>query len=183
MNERRAERRCSSLTYVHLVQPPIANSEVSSLRDEPARVRQLRTSDFYMIGARPAAVFSEISVDAERQSIAFTITVQTIGSDSGLILLDAIISDHSFEFDGIGVRTQLHSRELVIQYMLKGECIRVSILTPDGLLIARGRQVSWLTGLNHARELATYDRIWDIHNSNHRRCAHAEPFGHAVSTP
>jgi hypothetical protein len=159
MNELRAERRRSNFTHVHLVHEPISNSDASSLMDEPARVRQLRTSDFYMIGARPVAIFSNITVDEQYGGIEFTITVPTVGSDSGLILFMELISDHAPKFDNIAVK--MNEGLLWFEYVLGGETVGVlAAFTPDKLLMERGRHAPWLRGLHHSRDLATYDLLY-----------------------
>jgi len=156
--EPRAERRISNFAHAHLVHAPVANSEVSSLKENAEVVRQLRQSDFYMIGARPSAKFIGISASGDKGDIAFTIEVPGMPADTGILVVNTLVADVDLEFEGIAVK--MNATLLWLELLNNGEAVGTIAFTPDRLLMERGRHTRWIRGLDRARELATYDLLY-----------------------
>ena len=73
-----------------LVCTPIPNSAASKLVGNEAAMAIIRQSDFYMIGGRPQAFFSDFYHDPKTGRFHFTLEVAGGEKDSGSILLEQI---------------------------------------------------------------------------------------------
>lgn len=65
----------SKLSTLKLVFPAMSNQEAHWFKDDPAVAVRLKTSDFYMIGARAEAKFTEIKMDQEAKVARFNFLV------------------------------------------------------------------------------------------------------------
>lgn len=69
------------LTSLRLVYPPISNQEAVWVEDDEDVVELLRTSDFYMIGARAEAKFSDFDADPETQTLRLKVNIGNTWAD------------------------------------------------------------------------------------------------------
>src|SRR5580704_12316122 len=68
----------SKVSMLELVYPPISNQEAVQLQHDPEVEALLRESDFYMIGGRAEARFTDIAVDQTTHVMNFNMTVADI---------------------------------------------------------------------------------------------------------
>jgi hypothetical protein len=71
----------SNISMLELVYPPMSNQEADWFKDDPEFEPLLRESDFYVIGGRPEAKFSDFEKDDDEWVLRFTMTVEGGPSD------------------------------------------------------------------------------------------------------
>ena len=146
---------------LELVYPPVSSYEAEWLKQDLEVQELLRSSDFYLIGARAEAKFTDVDCDAGYG-------ILTVGIDAGSGLHDDVnidlgaltrsrcvedFEDLTFDlgpkilkvYGGTGADVDADSAELLEWF------------TTEKLIHERGRFVPWLTGFSRFREFATYD--------------------------
>ncbi|WP_133125666.1 hypothetical protein [Xanthomonas prunicola] len=147
------------IASVDLICPPIANSSVSQISKNKNVVKILRLSDFYMIGGRAKAIFSDVHADDEGR-VHFEIQVQGGASDKGFIdtgLLPPVANINEEVEVTIGVS------DISIIFCKKeksGTRTVVASFHPEDLLWRRGRAEEFIGGLEKYLELASYDLLY-----------------------
>jgi hypothetical protein len=143
-----------------LVCPPIPNSAAAKLVGNDAAEAIIRQSDFYMIGGRPQASFSDIYHDPDTGRLHFSLEVAGGKKDSGSILLDYIPYPKEIP-DDFDIRVKFGD-SLIAVYVVHedGKEEPIEAFTPDGVLMRRGRKEYLIGGLDSYLDLATYDLLY-----------------------
>jgi len=150
----------SKLSVLKLVYPPISNQEAVWIQDNPDVEMQLRESDFYMIGGRAEAKFSDIEVDQEEHVIMFNMNVEDGISSKGqinILKLPNLIEQNRENLF-------LEAGEKIIRLWdgpINGENSSVlDWFTSEKLLWDRWRGKSGIEGLGGYRDMTTYDLLY-----------------------
>ena len=143
-----------------LVCPPIPNSLAVELTGNDAAESVIRQSDFYMIGGRPQATFSEFRHDIKTGRFHFDIGVAGGKKDSGSILLDEISHIKNSPSD-LNVNIRFCDSQIgVFEVHENGSEEIIAAFTPDDVLMRRGRKESLIEGFDSYIDLATYDLLY-----------------------
>lgn len=146
------------VSRLDLVYPPISNQEAVWLERDPDVQDQLRASDFYMIAARPEAKFTEIEIDEQAHTVSFNVRVGDGLCEPGVLRLPEIpgIEGH----DGYW----LEAGEKLFRAWdgpIRAEGSNVlDWFTTEKLLWDKSRGVPGVEGLEHVRDLMTYDLLY-----------------------
>jgi hypothetical protein len=150
----------SKLSTLKLVFPAMSNQEAHWFKDDPAVATQLKTSDFYMIGARAEAKFSEIEMDQQAAVARFNFLVHGHAPEP--------VEIHFHELPGCVEKTPdelcLEASEKHINIWSGPPRAPGSELmdqfTTERLLLARSHNRSGIRGLNRYLEFLTYDLLY-----------------------
>ena len=148
----------SQLSFLETVYPPFTNREVNNLTDARNKhiVARLKTSNLYMIGARPLTKFEDVIANEAENIISVKITVGGAVKDFGKIFIDQIPSlPDRFtvawdDFD-IQVGNRLPDSNLI-------NCHKS--FTPDSIYWDKSRGAEYLEGFNNAPEVSNYDLLY-----------------------
>jgi hypothetical protein len=149
----------SKVSMLELVFPPISNQEAVQLQHDPEVEALLRESDFYMIGGRAEARFTDIAVDQKTHVMNFNMTVGNIKDPVQLHLkalpgvAEAEAEGHWLEAGEKGIRIWDGPIKEVSSQVLDW-------FTTEKLLWDRSLRVPGIEGLARYRELATYDLLY-----------------------
>ncbi|MGY6000047.1 hypothetical protein [Stenotrophomonas maltophilia] len=147
------------IASVDLILPPIANSKATQASSNPNVVSLMRTSDFYMIGARAQATFFDTDIDEDSYHVTFGIRVQGGAEGRGYI-----------DIERLPPRVSLGDIPLVIKFSDSliaffkhedsGDHVLIASFTPEDILWRRGRKEEFVGGLSNHLELASYDLLY-----------------------
>jgi hypothetical protein len=150
------------LTTLRTVYPPISNADAVRLMRDPAVEALLRTSDFYMIGGRAQAHIIDPVINQDTNEMTFNFVVGDKKPSTVRIALR--------ELPGV---VQLNGKEVLVEIDQAGSGFRiwdgpalaegsdvVEWFTTEKLLWDRARGRAGIYGLDHVRELATYDLLY-----------------------
>lgn len=153
----------SKITALRTVYPPIANSDVRRLKNDPEVEAMLRRSDFYMIAGRALGRLRNQNFNTEEGVLTFDFVVGDVVQGGAEIRLAELP----------GVRDLSDNVDFVVEFDGAGSGFRVwngtphaegsSILewfTAESLLWHRARGRPGIGGLDNLRELATYDLLY-----------------------
>ncbi len=142
-----------------LVCPPIPNSSLSGISQNKEVVQILRRSDFYMIGGRARAHYTDVTVDDEGK-VCFGIQVQGGARGNGFIDIRAIPPIAAIDGD---VRISFGYSENFLNFYRvgeNGEKTLVAKFHPEDILWRRGRRERFISGLENHLDLACYDLLY-----------------------
>lgn len=152
----------NKLTVLTTVYPPISNADAVRLMRIPAVEEMLRTSDFYMIGARAQARLSNPRFDHDRNEMNFDFL---IGDEPPCPVRVALQ-----ELPGVKA---LEGEKFIVEFDEAGAGFRVwdkagpkadeepaEWFTTEKLLWDRTRGRPGIYGLDNCRDLATYDLLY-----------------------
>jgi len=147
------------LSTLDLICGPIPNGRAKEVMLDEDAVRLLKTSDFYMIGGRAEAKFSEFRLE-EPGLLKFQIAVLGGAVSVGAIRIFDVPPLKNLD-DGtkIGIR---HTEDFVSFLTFEGdsqETLRAAFGTED-ILWRRGRKESFIEGFDNHLELACYDLLY-----------------------
>lgn len=151
----------SKITALRTVYPPISNALAVTLMHDPEVEALLRNSDFYMIGGRAKAHFTQPIVDPDAEVIEFDFVVGDKSSPVKIVLRELPAIAHG------------GCPALEIEFDAEGSGFRVWKVGPDGepsdllewfttekLLWDRAHGRPGIYGLDNLRELGTYDLLY-----------------------
>lgn len=155
-------KNVSKISHLELVVPPLSSQEAFKLKDDHRAERQMRESDFYMIAGKAAYRFQldPGSIDVKRGIVSLAIMSGDAEMDRGTLTLgdlpfcsDRGVSDFRFAF----------TEEQI--FLIDGDSVPeserlVNSFTPEGLLWARSRNVSGITGFDRFQQLSAYDLLY-----------------------
>jgi hypothetical protein len=152
----------NKLTVLTTVYPPISNADAVRLMRVPAVEEMLRTSDFYMIGARAQARLSNPQFDQDTNEMRFDFS---IGDRSPSLVKVALQ-----ELPGVKA---LKGEDFIVEFDNAGSGFKVwdgtgpktdqepaEWFTTEKLLWDRTRGRPGIYGLDNCRDLATYDLLY-----------------------
>lgn len=152
----------NKLTVLTTVYPPISNADAVRLMRVPAVEEMLRTSDFYMIGARAQARLSNPQFDQDTNEMSFDFS---IGGGPPYPVRVALQ-----ELPGVKA---LKGEDFIVEFDKAGSGFKVwdeagpktdqepaEWFTTEKLLWDRTRGRPGIYGLDNCRDLATYDLLY-----------------------
>lgn len=152
----------NKLTVLTTVYPPISNADAVRLMRVPAVEKLLRTSDFYMIGARAQARLSKPAFDPATNEMSFDFLIGTGQPHPVRVALQ--------ELPGVKA---LNGDDFIVEIDDAGSGFRVwdkdgpkldeepaEWFTTEKLLWDRTRGRSGIYGLDNCRDLATYELLY-----------------------
>lgn len=152
----------NKLTVLTTVYPPISNADAVRLMGIPAVEKMLRTSDFYMIGARAQARISAPQFDQDANMMSFDLLIGDEPPNPVCVALQ--------ELPGVKA---LDGDVFVVEYDEAGSGFKVwgkagpqtneeplEWFTTEKLLWDRTRGRPGIYGLDNCRDLATYDLLY-----------------------
>lgn len=150
----------SKLSLLQLVYPPISNQEAVWLQSDPEVIEQFRQSDFYMIGGRAEAKFTEFEVGEEGHVLRFNVRVGNCVPDPVRI---RILELPSMASRG-AARYWLEAGEKGIRIWdgpdhEQGSDV-LEWFTTEKLLMDRSRSMPGIEGLDRYRDLSTFDLLY-----------------------
>lgn len=147
-------KACSA--YLNLVAPPISNTLAASITNADEEViRRLRQSHFYMICGRAKATFAKITIVNEDGSIPVEIKLASGLSSHGYIHINKM----QFFYDAPSLfDANVKGNENFITIFYEGKV--VFHVTPDELLMRRGRYQSLVSGFDNFRDIMTFDMLY-----------------------
>lgn len=143
-----------------LVCSPIPNSAAAKLVGNDAAETIIRQSDFYMIGGRPQAFFSDFYHDPDTGRLHFSLEVAGGRKDTGSILLDQLpyLNESPEDLD---IRVKFGDSLIAVFVVHEdGNEDLIEAFTPDSVLMRRGRKECLIGGLDSYLDLATYDLLY-----------------------
>lgn len=154
------EKTSTCSATLDLVCPPIPNSVAAKLIGNDAAEAIIRQSDFYMIGGRPQASFSDFYHAPDTGQLYFSLGVAGGKKDSGSILLDQI--PYIYESpDDLDIRVKFGDSHIAVFVVHEdGNEEPIEVFTPDDVLMRRGRKEYLIGGLDSYLDLATYDLLY-----------------------
>jgi len=147
------------IATVDMIFPPIANSDVTVASKNPRLVSLLRTSDFYMIGGRAASFFFDVEIEVEHGRVAFAIQIKGGAVGRGFIKIADVPPIRALEDAQLAIA---HSPSSITFYRVVDQDTREPLarFSPEDLLWRRGREESFVGGLNNYLELSTFDLLY-----------------------
>lgn len=152
----------NKLTVLTTVYPPISSADAVRLMQVPAVEELLRTSDFYMIGARAQARLSDPQFDPDTNEMRFGFAIDDGSSHPVLVALQ--------ELPGVKA---LEGKDFIVEFDKAGSGFKVwdgagskpdeepvEWFTTEKLLWDRTRGRPGIYGLDNCRDLATYDLLY-----------------------
>jgi hypothetical protein len=146
------------VSRLDLVYPPVSNQEAVWLERVPEVQEELRQSDLYMIAARPEAKFTDIEIDKETHTARFNVRVGDRLCEPALLRFPDIpgIKGH----DGYWLEAgEKMFRAWDGPIGAEGSDV-LNWFTSEKLLWDRSRGISGIEGLDHVRDLMTYDLLY-----------------------
>lgn len=154
------DKSSNCFATLDLVCPPIPNSAAVKLVGNESAEAIIRQSDFYMIGGRAQATFSDFTFDPSAGRLHFSIEVAGSKKDSGYIILEEIpyINESPDDLD-IQVR---YGSAFIRIYVINGNGDKdiIAAYIPDDILMRRGRKEDLIGGFDSYLELAIYDLLY-----------------------
>ncbi|WP_432462535.1 hypothetical protein [Citrobacter freundii] len=148
--------RKSCSACLTLVAPPISNSLASTItKDDAGIISRLRQSHFYMICGRAKAKFSKVTGVDNKGYMPVEINLDSGLSSIGFIHIPSMrfFRDAPDNFD-----LKIKSNEDFITVFYNDEI--VFHMTPDELLMRRGRHENIVSGFDNYREIMTFDLLY-----------------------
>ncbi len=148
----------AKISKLELVYAPISNQEAVWLQNDPDVQQEQRASDFYMIGGRREAKFTDIDCDPETHALRFNMRV-------GDELCDPV-SLNLREIPGIAGHDSywLEAGEKMVRVWdgpVREEGSEVlNWFTTEKLLFDRAHEMPGIDGLPRSRDMATYDLLY-----------------------
>lgn len=152
----------NKLTVLTTVYPPISSADAVHLMQVPAVEELLRTSDFYMIGARAQARLSDPQFDQDANEMRFDFAIGDGPPHPVLVALQ--------ELPGVKA---LKGKDFIVEVDKAGSGFKVwneagpkpdeepaEWFTTEKLLWDRTRARPGIYGLDNCRDLATYDLLY-----------------------
>jgi hypothetical protein len=152
----------NKLTVLTTVYPPISNADAVRLMRVPAVEKMLRTSDFYMIGARAQARLSAPQFDQNTNEMSFDFSI----GDGPPFPVHVALQ----ELPGVKA---LKGENFIVEFDKAGSGFKVwnqvgpqadqepaEWFTTEKLLWDRTRGRPGIYGLDNCRDLATYDLLY-----------------------
>lgn len=152
----------NKLTVLTTVYPPISSADAVRLMQIPAVEEMLRTSDFYIIGARALARMSNPSFDRATNDLRFDFAIGDEPPQPVRVALQ--------ELPGVKA---LKGKDFLVEFDAAGSGFRVwdedgpredeepaEWFTTEKLLWDRTRGRPGIYGLDNCRDLATYDLLY-----------------------
>ena len=152
----------NKLTVLTTVYPPISSAEAVRLMRVPAVEEMLRTSDFYMIGARAQARLSDLQFDQDTNTMSFDFSIGDGPPNPVHVALP--------ELPGVKA---LKCEDFIVEIDKAGSGFKVwdkagpktgqepaEWFTTEMLLWDRTRGRPGIYGLDNCRDLATYDLLY-----------------------
>lgn len=152
----------NKLTVLTTVYPPISNADAVRLMRVPAVEEMLRTSDFYMIGARAHARLSNPQFDQNTNKMSFDFSIGEGPPNPVHVALQ--------ELPGVKA---LEGEDFLVEFDKAGSGFKVwdkagprtdqepaEWFTTEKLLWDRTRGRAGIYGLDNCRDLATYDLLY-----------------------
>ena len=156
MNKKTVTR--GQVSRLDLVYPPISNQEAVWLERDPEVQEELRSSDFYMIGARAEAKFTDIKIDPETRVARFNVQVGDRLSEPAVLRFPNIpgLKEHEEYWLEAGEKLfrawdgPIHAENSNV----------LDWFTTEKLLWDRSRGVPGIEAIEHVRDLMTYDLLY-----------------------
>lgn len=150
----------TNLTAVELVYPPISSQEAVWLREEVDVEERVRKSDFYMIGARAEALFSNFNENIEDLTLSFTVTVGDLVDEVTIRIMELPeVKRTGFEVLAVEAGEKL-VRLWDLVDMENPQPRLLDWFTTEKLIWDVGRGRAGVEGLERQREFATYDLLY-----------------------
>ena len=150
----------TNFTAVELVYPPISSQEAYWLREEGDVEARVRTSDFYMIGARAESLFLDFEEDVDALTLKFKITAGHLVDDVLIRELD-LPEVKRTGFEALAIET---GQKIVRLWHIvdpgNPQPRLLDWFTTEKLIWDVGRGTSGIEGLSRQREFATYDLLY-----------------------
>jgi hypothetical protein len=150
----------SKISMLELVYPPMSNQEAVWFKDDPEVEPLLRESDFYVIGGRPEAKFSDFEKHDDEWVLRFKMTVE--GGPSDDVRLDIKELPGVSDADPDNLWIELGPKFIRIwdgPEKQEGSNI-LAWFTTEKLLLDRSHNVPGIRGLDRHSELAVYDLLY-----------------------
>ena len=148
----------TKFTAVELVYPPISSQEALWLREEGDVQAIVRKSDFYMIGARSEALFSDFEDDEAEATLKFKIVASELVDDVLIRVRDL----PEVKKTGFGVLA-VETGPKIVRLWDVVDPLNPRLLdwfTTEKLIWDVGRGRAGVEGLSRQREFATYDLLY-----------------------
>lgn len=146
------------VSRLDLVYPPISNQEAVWLERDPDVRDELRASNIYMIAARPEAKFTDISMDKDKHTAQFNVRVGNDLCEPVLLRYPEIPGTK--DRDGYWVEAgEKLFRTWDGAIGAEGSNV-LNWFTTEKLLWDRSRGIPGVEGLEHVRDLMTYDLLY-----------------------
>lgn len=152
----------NKLTVLTTVYPPISSADAVRLMQIPAVEEMLRTSDFYIIGARALARMSNPSFDRATNDMRFDFAIGDQPPQPVRVALQELPGvkalkgkDFLVEFDAAGSGFRVWDKDGPREEEEPAEWF-----TTEKLLWDRTRGRPGIYGLDNCRDLATYDLLY-----------------------
>lgn len=154
----RSDAMRSKFSLLETVYPPISSQEAVWLQHDSNVKAIMRTSDFYMIGARAEAKFVNSRYDPDEYSITFDFAIGDEFSDLVTIDLAALPYLENGEAD----RCEVEFGEKIFRIWdgLKQVSPLLVWFTPEKLIWDRSRGLKGINDFQRYREAAIYDLLY-----------------------
>jgi len=148
----------SLMSLLELVYTPISNQEAVWLQKDPDVKAMLRSSDFYMIGARAEGKFTDITTNSDTHVVRFNLSIGDHICDSVALHLQELpgIADHDFYYLETGPKL---IRAWDGPVNKEGSKV-LNWFTTEKLLFDKAHGMPGIEGLDCCRDLATYDLLY-----------------------
>jgi hypothetical protein len=151
------------VTMLQLVYPPVSNQEAEWVKTDPAVEALVRSSDFYLIGARASMTFDDPRHDGQGR---VTVRISTGGGLRDEVVLDPAVlatealraAPESIVFD-FGPKIMKFYAGTTDE-VEAGTADLFEWFTTEKLIYDRGREIAGIDGFDKFRDFGTYELLY-----------------------
>jgi len=152
----------AKMSTLNLIYAPISSRIASLGSDNEQFAEQIAKSDFYMIGGRAKASFSDVKADLKNMLIHVTISIAGGPTSKGAIDLSRITELDDDERDTVPLKYSKDENYITLLIIdSNGNERIIKNYTPESILMLVGRKnYDTLVGFDNFLEMSTYDLLY-----------------------